>query len=90
MGMVIRFVVQMIVGAFLFAVVAAVAYLLWLGTQWLERQGVPAHIALGARALTELLFGLDALCFVVFTVGEAIKLVRDIVRDVRNWKRDDE
>jgi hypothetical protein len=33
MSMVIRFVVQMVVGAFLFAVVAAVAYLLWLGTQ---------------------------------------------------------
>ena len=80
MNMVIRFVVQMVVGAFLFAVVAAVAYILWLGTQWLQHQGVPYHIALGARALTELLFGLDALCFVVFTVGEAVKFVRDIVR----------
>lgn len=42
MSMVIRFVVQMVVGAFLFAVVAAVAYLLWLGTQWLDHQGIPS------------------------------------------------
>ena len=90
MSMVIRFVVQMVVGAFLFAVVAAVAYLLWLGTQWLDHQGIPAHIALGARGLTELLFELDALCFVVFTVGEAIKLVRDIINDVRKWEHKDE
>jgi hypothetical protein len=83
MNIVLRFVVQMVIGAFLFAVVAAVAYILWLGTRWLEQQGVPDHIGLGARALTELLFGLDALCFVVFTIGETIKLVRDIIRDVR-------
>jgi hypothetical protein len=56
----------------------------------LDHQGIPAHIALGARGLTELLFGLNALCFVVFTVGEAIKLVRDIINDLRKWEHKDE
>jgi hypothetical protein len=79
-----RFVVQMIVATVLFAVVAGLAYLLWRGTQWLQQQGVPDHLYVGAWAITELLFGLDVLCFVVFTVGETIKLLRAIIKDMRN------
>jgi hypothetical protein len=84
MNIVIRFVLQMIIGAILFAIVAGVAYLLWLGTEWLRQKGVPDHFYLAAWACTELLFWLDVLCFVVFVVGEAIKLVRDIIRDIWN------
>jgi hypothetical protein len=82
-SLVARFVVQMIVAAVLFAIVAGVAYLLWLGTQWLQKQGVPDHIYLASWAVTELLWGLDVLCFVVFAFGETWKLLREIVHSVR-------
>jgi hypothetical protein len=79
-----RFVVQMIVAGFLFATVAGVAYLLWEGTEWLKQQGVPDHIYLGSWVVTELLFWLDVLCFVVFAVAETIKLLREILCDLWN------
>jgi hypothetical protein len=79
-----RFLVQMVVAASLFAAVAGVAYLLWLGTQWLQRQGVPDHLYLAAWFVTELLYGLDVLCFVVFAVAETIKLLREILREA--WR----
>jgi hypothetical protein len=83
MAIVGRFVLQIVVGALLFAGVAIVATLLWWGTQWLEQQGVPEHISFGARAVTELLWGLDVLCFVVYVLGETFKLLREIWRDLR-------
>jgi hypothetical protein len=78
-----RFVVQMIVAAVLFAIVAGVAYLLWLFTQWLRQHGVPDHIYLGSLVVAELLFWLDVLCFVGFVVAEAYKLLRDIWHNIR-------
>jgi NAD(P)H-flavin reductase len=82
MAIVGRFVLQIVVGALLFAGVAGVAYILSLGISWLEQQGAPEHILFGARAATELLWGLDLLCFVVYICGETFKLLREIWRDL--------
>ena len=90
MAIVGRFVLQIVVGALLFAVVAGVAYLLSLGTKWLEAQGAPEHVVFGARAITELLFGLDVLCFVVYVLGETVKLLRAIWLDVKGGWYDKE
>jgi len=73
----------MIVAALLFAALAGVAYILWLGTEWLERQGVPAYLHVGVLGIAIFLFGLDVLCFVVFALGETIKLLLEIYEDIR-------
>lgn len=78
-----RFALQMVVAAALFALVAGVAYLLSLGTDWLHRHGFPDHLYLAAWAVTELLYGLDVLCFVIFATAEAVKLISEIIQDVR-------
>jgi hypothetical protein len=78
-----RFVWHMIVGAFLFAALAGVAYMLWLGTLWLESHGAPNHILFAARVVTELLFFSDVLCFVLYIVGQTIGLLRLIWADLR-------
>jgi hypothetical protein len=74
----------MIVAAVLFAAVAGVAYILSLGAGWLQQQGAPGYLQWAVTAVTELLFGLDVLCFVVFAIGETIKLLREIIKDVRS------
>lgn len=74
-----RFVWHIVIGALLFAAVAGVATLVWLATVWLETLGVPYHISLASRVVTELLFASDVLCFVVFIIGETIRLLRLIV-----------
>jgi hypothetical protein len=80
--LVLRFVVQMFVAAFLFLVVGGVAYVLWLVTEWLQKQGVPDYIRLGASGVAALLFMLDVLCFVGFTVAETWKLLRTIWKNL--------
>jgi len=77
------FVLRMVVGAVLFAIIAGVAYVLSLGTEWLSQQGTPEYLHRSVSAVVAFLFGLDVLCFVVFAVGETIKFIREIVRDVR-------
>lgn len=80
--LVLRFVVQMLTAAVLFSAVAGIAYILWLGTQWLQKQGVPDYIQLGVSGVTALLFSLDVLCFVGFTVAESWKFLRAIYRSL--------
>ena len=77
-----RFVVQMIVAAVLFAIVASVATLLWSFTEWLKQRGVPDHIYGGSWIVAELLFWLDVLCFVLFVLAETFKLLRQMWRDI--------
>ena len=67
-------------------VIAAGAYLLWLGTEWLRARGFPDELYWGVWFVAELTFGLDVLCFVVFVLAEVWKLVREIVESVRNPK----
>jgi integral membrane sensor domain MASE1 len=76
--LVLRFAVQMLVAAALFSAVAGIAFLLWLGTEWLYKQGIPDYMHLGLSAITALLFSLDVLCFVCFTIAESWKLLRAI------------
>ena len=72
----------MLVAAVLFSAVAGIAYVLWLGAEWLQKQGVPDYINLGVSGVTALLFTLDVICFICFTVAEAWKLMRDIYRSI--------
>ena len=81
--LVAQFLVHMVVGAILFAVVACVAFMLWLGTQWLREKGAPDSLFCGAWALTELLFWLDVLLFGGFVIAESIKLARAIKASIR-------
>jgi hypothetical protein len=75
---VLRFVVRIVGAAVLFAVVAAVAYVLWLGTEWLHING-PQYLYIGSAAVTGLLFALDIICFLVFVIAEAYKFIREII-----------
>jgi hypothetical protein len=71
-----RFVVHTCVGTFLFGVVAGFAVLIWWGTQWLEKAGVPYYISGVTEGVAILFFALDILCLVVFIIAETIKLLR--------------
>ena len=71
-----RFVVQMVVGTFLFGIVAGAAVLVWLGTQWLEKLGVPYYIYGVAEAVAILFFALDILSLALFVIAETLKLLR--------------
>src|ERR1043166_7555795 len=66
----------MVVGTFLFAVVAGFAVLVWIGTQWLARAGVPYYISMGAEGVAILFFALDILCLALFVIAETLKLLR--------------
>lgn len=76
LGIVGRFVLHMVVGTFLFAVVAGLAVLIWLGTQWLENVGVPSYISTITEGVAVLFFALDILCLVIFVIAETLKLLR--------------
>jgi len=77
-----RFLVQVVVASFLFAAIALIAYLLWLFTESLRQHGAPEHIYLGSLFVSELIFGLDVLCFVLFVLAETFKLIREIWREL--------
>lgn len=79
-----RFVWHIVVGAVLFAIVAGVATALWFGTVWLENIGVSYHIWMSARLVTELLWALDILCFVLYMIGQTIGLLWYIV--MYSWR----
>jgi len=78
-----RFVVQMITGTALFAVVAGFAVLVWEGTRWLEKIGVPYYISVVVEGVAILLFGLDILCLLLFIIVETIRLLRLMWRYLR-------
>jgi hypothetical protein len=79
----LHFVLHIIIATVLFAAIAAGAFLLWLGTEWLKARGFPDELYWGVWFVAELTFGLDVLCFVVFVLAEVWKLVREIVESVR-------
>jgi hypothetical protein len=71
-----RFALHMVVGTLLFAVVAGLAVLIWVGTQWLEKMGVPYYIFTITEGVAVLFFALDILCLVIFVIAESLKLLR--------------
>jgi len=79
-----RFLLQMVIGALLFAAVALVSVALWAFTGWLGNQGVPYHISFVTGLMAQLVFYLDVLCFGVFVIGEAIGLIRDMITSWRD------
>ena len=79
-----RFVLHMVIGTILFAIVAGLAVGIWVGTRWLEGLGVPFYIYWVTEGVAVLFFALDILCLVVFVVGETLKLLRLMWADA--WK----
>jgi hypothetical protein len=57
-------------------IVAGFAVLIWVGTQWLEKVGVPYYIFMVTEGVAILFFALDILCLVVFVIAETLKLLR--------------
>ena len=57
-----RFLLQMAIGAVLFAAVALVAAGLWLFTEWLGRLGIPYHISFVSGLMAELLYFTSTFC----------------------------
>lgn len=74
-----RLVRRIAIAVGLFAVLAGAAFLLWLGTEWLHSLGAPDYLYRSCLLITELLFALDVICFLVFTLAETIKFIRDII-----------
>jgi hypothetical protein len=62
--------------------VAGIAYAIWLSTEWLKAKGIPTDFYLGIWAVSELLFWMDVLCFVIFLITEVWKLLREITEGV--------
>ena len=79
------FVVQVVVGAFGFAVVMCVAVALGFLVQGIEALGFhPYWFAATAEWFEIGLFGLDLFLFSLFLLVEAIKLVRGLIEEVKS------
>ena len=81
--LIIHFVIHILVASFLFGAVTLAALALWWFTQWIKALGAPDEITFVSYAVSELVFWIDVLCFGVFVVTEAFKLVREIITDAR-------
>jgi hypothetical protein len=69
------FVFHIVVASVLFAVLALAAFLLWRFTEWLKQLGAPEQIWYTCEFLSDLIFYLDVLCFLVFSGVEVWRLV---------------
>ena len=78
-----HFVLHIVIATFLFGVVTLAAVGLWEFTEWLKEIGAPYEIWIVSHGVAELVFWLDALCFVLYVITEAWKLVREIIDGVR-------
>jgi hypothetical protein len=78
-----HFVFHIVVATFLFVALALAALGVWYFTQWLKDIGAPWEIWFTCTLISELLFGLDVLCLLVFVVAEVWKLLREIYFELR-------
>jgi hypothetical protein len=81
--LIVHFVIHILVAAVLFGVLTFAAYCLWWFTEWLKSIGAPYEIWIVSYVVSELVFWLDALCFVVFVSAEVYKLIREIIAEAR-------
>lgn len=80
------FATQVVVGAFLFMVVMLVAVALAGMVKWMESLGfVPLWLINGAHWMEWGVFWVDAFCFALFLLSEAIKLMRGLWGEWRNY-----
>lgn len=79
----IHFLIHMVVAAVLFGAVALVALAVYFFTEWMRSIGAPYEIWIVCYAVSELIFWLDVLCFVVFVLAEVWLLLREIWQGVR-------
>lgn len=81
--LIFRFLLHIVIGALLFAVVAGVATVLWYGTVLMREFHVPALICTVCEWVSELLFVLDVVCLTFFMSVEVWKLLRDVWGSLR-------
>jgi hypothetical protein len=81
---VLRFALQIVSGAFAFAVMAAAATALSMLIHLLGPFGVPNVVLLGLQAVEQLVFWADVLCMVVFVVVETITFIRAMIGVLRS------
>jgi len=73
-----HFVIHMLLASVLFAAVTSFAFGLWWFTEWLKSLGAPYPLWIVCYGISELVFWLDALCFLVYVGVEAYNLIREI------------
>jgi uncharacterized membrane protein len=76
--LIFRFLIHIFVGAFLFAVVALAATVLWYATEIMREHHVPPLITWICELVSELLFFLDVICLLFLMAVEVWKLLRDV------------
>lgn len=79
----VDFVVQVLVGTTLFALVIVAAFLLSRLVAWMEHAGAPAWMARTADWAEWVLFWTDLFCGGLFLLSEVLKFIRGLIR---NWK----
>jgi uncharacterized membrane protein (DUF2068 family) len=75
-----HFAVHILLGAFLFVLLAAPAVGLWELTRWMEGLGAPWWLPFIFHGLAALLLAVDLICAVFFILVEAAKFLREIWR----------
>lgn len=78
-----HFVVHILVGAIIFSVLAVAALALWELTEWMKNVHAPFELWIVCHGVADLLFFVDVICFVLFTLAEGLKLVREIWAGLR-------
>lgn len=76
--LIFRFLIHIFVGAFLFAVVAGAATVLWYAVDVMREHGVPTLICTICEWVSELLFFLDVVCLLFLMGVEVWRLLRDV------------
>lgn len=75
-----HFVLHILVGTALFAVIAGAAFLLGRFTQFLGSDGAPYLLMGVCNVVADILLVIDVVCFLCFILAEAFKLLREIYR----------
>ncbi|SRR5712691_5580118 len=76
--LIFRFLIHILVGAFLFAAMAGAATVLWYATEVMREYHVPAFICWICEIVSEFLFFLDVICLLFLMGVEVWKLLRDV------------
>ena len=79
----LNFVVQVLVGTSLFAVVLIAAFLLARLVSWMEHSGAPGWMVEGAGWAEWVLFWADLFCWGLFLLSEVLKFILGLLKE---WK----
>lgn len=80
LGAIFLFSIHVLVGGLLFAMIALMGSLLYLGTSALAQScNLPEVLVGGMRALEILLFAVDGVCFAFLVVWEGVGFIRQLL-----------